>query len=1016
MKKAYSKNVKRSITGSMGRFIAILLIIMLGVAFFAGLRQTRSVMLAVEFEYLEETKLYDLRLISTIGFEEEDIEQIAEIDGVETAVGSINADFITDSSGEELVYHALMLTGGVNEPELISGRMPEAANECLADSQVFSEEDIGTTIVLSDSNDEDTLDTFAYTEYTIVGICRSPLYLDISRGTTSLGSGSITGFIIIPEEGFDSEYYTEVYVTSTEKYDPYTDKYDDMIDSLSDYVKDEAGAIINSRFAETVTDAEAEIADAEAELEESREEAQQELDDAWAELQDALTELQDGELELEDAKAELEDALIAIEDAESELADAKIQLDDALEELNAAEEMLSEQVASLEEAKALVDAYGVGEEEYNAGLAQYTAARETLDASWDSYYSSLSDYEDGLAELEDAKQQYEDGLADYEDGVVELEDGWTEYYDGLAEYEDGVAEFEEEIADAEAEIADARAELDDLEEPTLYVFTRSINSGYVTFESDSLIVSNVARFLPIFFFLIAALVCSTTMTRMIDDERTQIGILSALGYSRGAILAKYVIYSGLAAVLGSVIGYFAGSFLFPLVILKAYTMLYNLEGFTYIFNLGYFLISLAISLVCSVGTTVVACRSALKCPPADLIRPKTPSAGKRIWLEKIIPVWSRLKFMHKVTLRNIFRFKKRMIMMLMGIAGCTALVLTGFGIYDSVANIGNYQYDDIITYDIAVTFSDEITEEDSENITAELSEEIVSQVYSMSYSTDVSANEVYKTAYYIVSDDENFSDVINLQLDGEKVSLPTDVGVLISEKLASMLDVDIGDSVTLYTTDGTTAEATVSGLVENYVSHYIYMTGEAYEQIFDEEYEPITIMLNLTDDADDYSVSATLLNMDNVSSVSVVNDTRSTIENMMQSLNYVVALILACAAALALIVMFNLGNINISERAREIATIKVIGFRKSETNDYVFRENIVLSLMGIVIGLPLGVLLHAFVMSQIKVDMVSFKVVISPLSFVFTVALVILFAIITDIILRKKISAIDMAESLKSVE
>ncbi len=897
MKKAYSKNVTRSITGSMGRFIAILLIIMLGVAFFAGLRQTRSVMLAVEFEYLEETKLYDLRLISTIGFEDEDIDAISEIDGVETAVGSVNADFITDSTGEEIVYHAMMLTEGVNEPELITGRLPESANECLADSQVFSEDDIGTTIVLSDINDKDTLNTFAYTEYTIVGICRSPLYLDISRGTTSLGSGSITGFIIIPEEGFDSEYYTEVYITSTEKYDPYTDEYDDMIDSLSELVEDEAGAIIDARFAETVSDAEAEIADAEAELEESRLEAQQELDDA------------------------------------------KAQLDEAL-----------------------------------ALLEQYEALG------------------------------------------VQLDDYWAQYYDGLAEYEEGVAEFEKEIADAEAEIADARAELDDLEEPTLYVFTRSINSGYVTFESDSLIVSNVARFLPIFFFLIAALVCSTTMTRMIDDERTQIGILSALGYSKGAILAKYVIYSGLAAVIGSVAGYFAGSFAFPLVILKAYTMLYNIEGFVYIFNWGYFLVSLVISLACSVGTTVIACRSALRCPPADLIRPKSPAAGKRIWLERITPIWSRLKFMHKVTLRNIFRFKKRMIMMLMGISGCTALVLTGFGIYDSVANIGNYQYDDIITYDIAVTFSDEITEEDSDNIAAELSDQIVSQVYSMSYSTDVSANDVYKTAYYIVSDDENFGDVINLKLDDEEVSLPTDGGVLISEKLASMLDVDVGDSVTLYTTDGESAVATISGLIENYVSHYIYMTGEAYEEIFGGEYEPTTIMLSLTDDADDYSVSATLLNMDNVSSVSVVNDTRSTIENMMQSLNYVVALILICAAALAFIVMFNLGNINISERAREIATIKVIGFRKSETDDYVFRENIVLTLMGIVIGLPLGVLLHAFVMSQVKVDMVSFKVIINPISFVYTVVLVILFAIITDLILRKKISAIDMAESLKSVE
>ena len=612
----------------MGRFIAILLIIMLGVAFFAGLKQTRSVMLAVEFDYLEETKLYDLRLISTIGFEEDDIEKISEIDGVETAVGSINSDFITESNGEEFVYHAMMLTEGVNEPQLDSGRMPEAANECLADSQVFSEDDIGTTIVLSESNDEDTFDTFTYTEYTIVGICRSPLYLDISRGTTSLGSGSVTGFIIIPEDGFNSDYYTEVYLTSTEKYDPYTDEYNDMIDSFSELVEDETSVIINTRFDETVSDAEAEIADAESELEDSRAEAQQELDDAWAELT-----------------------------------------------------------------------------EYQAILNEYEAMG------------------------------------------INVEDSWEDYYDSLAEYEDAVADFESEIADAEAEIADAKAELEELEEPTLYVFTRNINSGYVTFESDSLIVNNVAKLFPIFFFLIAALVCSTTMTRMIDDERSQIGIMSALGYSNRAILAKYVIYSGSAAVTGCVIGYFIGGALFPFVILRAYQILYNLEGFICVYNPIYFVISLVASLVCSVGTTVVTCRSALKCPPADLIRPKSPAAGKRILLERITPVWSKLKFMHKVTLRNIFRFKKRMVMMLMGIAGCTALVLTAFGIYDSVANIGNYQFDDIMTYDISVTFSDEITETDIENVSAELSDQIITQASSMSYSTDVSANDVYKTAY-----------------------------------------------------------------------------------------------------------------------------------------------------------------------------------------------------------------------------------------------------------------------------
>ncbi len=1164
MTKGFIKNIRRSITGSLGLYIAIMLIVMLGCAFYTGLKLAHPVMLAIQKEYIQSTGFYDLRLVSTIGFDDDDIAEILKSDGVEIAVGSVYSDFIWQRGDDELVYHALALTEGINEPELVAGRLPEAANEWLADSYVITEDDIGTVIEITACNSDETIENFTYTEYTIVGIARSPLYMDVSRGTTALGNGSITGFIIIPIDGFSFEYYTEVYVLHSGTYAPYSDAYNDMIDAFSDSIEGDATAAIQIRFDRIVSDAQTEIADAEQELEDGKADGQAELDDAWQQLEDAAVELDDAKKQLEDAALELADAETQLADAASALADAKKQLDDAKlqldvaaaqlaeaeSELIAAKEQLEAADAQLNEAKEQLDAAAVQldsaanalsenwstwedallsgrddvaagqsqidearsdleaarseleaqEETYNTLLAladendtatqmQLAAMRAALDEAWAeviggetiletqqsaldsantsldsfetaiaSYYAALNEYnsavaeteagwadyntglveyelglaeynsgveeyESGLAEYETGLKDYQngivtyqEGLAEYEEGLAEYEDGLAEYEDGLSEYYDGLAEFESDISEAEAEIADARAELEDLDDPELYVLTRSSNSGYVTFESNSLIVEKLSSVFPIFFFLIAALVCSTTMTRMVDDDRTLIGCLRSLGYSRGAILTKYVLYAGSAATIGCVVGYFLGGYIFPLVIWIAYQMLYNIDGFIIVYNAWLLLACLAASLLCSAGRTYLACRLTMKSAPADLIRPKTPSAGKRIFLERITPVWKRLKFLHKVTLRNIFRFKKRMIMMVLGIAGCTALVLTGFGIKDSVANTGDYQYDDIMKYHIMVSSSDAIDEEIAETYRDICADNLDASMPALEYSGDLTGNEATKSVYLIASDDDAFADLIDLHADGEAVALPQTGEILITDKLAVLVGVSIGDTVTVTTSDDKTGEAIVAGFVENYVQHYIYMTCETYSFIFETNYAPSCMFIRLKDNTDEYSTAATIFNEDGVSSVSVVTDTRNTVENMMKSLNYVVALVLASAGALAFIVMFNLGNINISEREREIATIKVLGFHSRETSAYVFRENFILSLMGICFGLPIGVLFHTFVLSQINVDMISFKVIIHPISYAYTVALVILFTVLTDLILRRKINRIDMAQSLKSVE
>lgn len=1156
MTKALKKNIGRSIRGSLGRYIAILLIITLGVAFLAGLRLTRPSMMAIASQYFSDTKLFDLRLISTIGFDEEDVKAARETKGIAAAQGSVNADFIWLRNGEELVYRAHMITPEINEPALTAGRMPTSADECLADADRFPEAMIGQTIQVSDINSKATLDNFFYTEYTIVGLAKSPLYMNIERGTTSLGNGSLAGFILLPGDGFSFEYYTELYLKTDGEFELYGDAYDAMLDTLSVDAKDVVLLSLNQRLEGYIADAEQELANAEAELLAEEANARQALSDAKQLLDNGYQDLVDGEAgplnaerQLAQAKQQLDDgaeqmqssftswegALAAgwesyyagLDAFEAGIADGMQQLEDSKAQLEGLEATWSEGQAELDagwaEFNGYMDEWQAGYDEYaaslaeyetgiaayNAGMAAYEAGKATLENDYrngtisgisylyqltqlendklrlqaskltldltkltldqakgelDAAYATLMEnrapldeaqaqldelraglddgwtqYNAGLAELETQKaeamaqmdeakamlEQFELGITAYHSGVDALEqgrrdiaDGWTEYESGLEEYNKGLAELEETLTDAWDEIAEGKEDIADMRTkgPTLYVLDRSTNSGYVSFENDSMIVQNLSGLFPFFFFLIAALVCSTTMTRMVDDDRTQIGTMRALGYSRGSILAKYIIYAASASTLGCLFGYFGGGYLFPYVLWNAYGMLYNIPGFICIYDKPLFIIALAASLLCSAGTTYLACRRAMESTPADLIRPKTPSAGKRILLERITPLWKRLKFLHKVTLRNIFRFKKRMFMMILGISGCTALVLTGFGTKDSIANIANFQFDDIQKYDISITCEKTISDTWVDSLMSEYGGSVDQHAVALMSSGELVGSKATKTVYFMVSDDPNMTDIFDLHLNEASVPFPGTGCVVISEKLADLAGVSVGDTVTLSVSDTDSGTVKVVGLVENYVMNYVYMTGVTYDQVFADTFAPTSLLVRLNEDVDEYSISASISNERDVASISINSDTRKMIDNMMVSLNYVIALILVCAGALAFIVLFNLGNINIIERVREIATIKVLGFHSGETGAYVFRENIILSMIGIAVGLPLGVVLHAFIMSQLRVDMVTFKVVVHPISFVCTVIMVLLFTLITDLVLRRKIARIDMAESLKSVE
>lgn len=1095
MTKSFRKNIRRTITQSLGRYLAIFAIIALGVGFFAGLKSTKPAMLHTADQYLKEQKMYDFKVLSTIGFTKEEIDEVSELPNVSAAEGAVYSDILcVQEDGNEIVLRSHSITEAMNLLRITAGRMPTEPNECVVDSIAFGEDMIGKKIKLSETNLPEDSENFKYQEYTVVGIASSPLYMNNQRGTTTLGSGTLGGFMYLPLEGFEYEYFSEMYITSENTYEIYSDEYTQFVDNIKETLEPEVKAIVEVRYNDLMAEATEKITDAEKELEESRAESDQKLADAKDELEEAKKKLDDAKAELDASKLKLDDAAAAIDadcqswdeaveagwnayeegkaEYDSKIQDASEQLDSANQQLEASKKEYQAGLTEYKENKAKYDAgyeqYQQGYEEYQNQFAQYESMKDLLTEEQKAEYETqfaatkaqleqtkvtLNQTKKALAEakakldaaneaIKQGEQEYKTSKATFEtekengketllksyNSLKQLESGIKAYEDGLSQYEEGVADYEEgkqtyldskkerddKIAEAEESIQEAKDELADMSEPECYVFGRESNSGYSSFDSDAQIVEGVSRVFPVFFFLIAALVCSTTMTRMIDDERTQIGTFFALGYNRGTILTKYLIYSGSAALIGCLTGFFVGVHLFPIAIWHAYQMLYKFAPLQTVILIPLLLISIVVSLLCSIGTTYAVCRNELRHYPAELIRPKAPDAGKRILLERIGFIWKHMKFIHKVSARNIFRFKKRMFMMILGISGCTALVLTGFGISDSVANIANYQFGDIMKYDIATTYNEVLDSAAIKEFETSYGAQVDNYTTLLLSSADVNYKKVTKSVYLVATDDETIETSIHFFNGDHKVNYPGDGEILITQKLAELMDVSVGDKIQLAIGDES-AKLTVSDITENYVHNYVYINAATYEEALGLDYEPKTMYVTVADGTDEYSLAAQI-GTDEVTNVLVTQDIRNMVDNMMNSLDFVVVLVIACAAALAFVVLFNLGNINIAERVREIATIKVLGFHSNETGAYVFRENLVLSIMGIIVGLPLGVLLHRFVMSQIKIDMVAFKVIIAPSSYVYAALTVLAFTKITDLIMRRKINKIDMTESLKSIE
>lgn len=1066
MKSMMKRNTFREIKKSFGRYFAILAIIALGVAFFSGLKITQSVMVHSADVYLKDLQFYDYRLVSTLGFTEENVEALAEKEDVRAAEGAISAEVLYKDAGEnERVIKMHSITEKVNKLKLVAGEMPQSADECVVDSALFSEDAIGSKLVLSENNTADDLDKFAYKEYTITGLVQSPCYIQFERGNASIGNGRISGFAYLLKDGFAVDYDTEIYIKFDEDYDIYSDEYDSYMDAKEAdwevYTKEQA----EIRYDKMVKEAQDELDEKKEELEEKRAEAETELESAKQQLTDGETEISDGKNQIASAKtelsakaselqsgkdalsskaAELESASQQISGQESALAAKKEEYEQGLNAYLAAKQQVADKRSSLETAKAQLTEDTPGYEEMlaqiEAGLTEVAGSEAELNTKNAELEAAAGQLSSAESQLAAAKQQIEDGknalaaaeaeLTDGENQLAaakeqieekedQLEAAETELADGLLQYQENQSKFDEQMQDADDQIADAQSKIDEIEKPETYVLDRNTNVGYVCLKNDSGVVKGIANVFPVFFFLVAALICMTTMNRMVEEQRTQIGVLKALGFSEGKIMGKYLFYSGSAAISGTLIGYVLGIHFFPLVIITAYGIVYKMGGIYYVSDLPLALVSLTVAVLCSVGTTWLSCHKELKEVAADLMRPKAPKAGKRVFLEHVPFIWKRLKFLQKVSVRNIVRYKKRFFMMVIGISGCTALLVMGFGVRDSVVAVADQQYEEIQLYDIGVTLKDGKMpgEADLKALDSVLEKENAAGMYAMEKTIDLVTDKGTKSINMVaVENPDEVGDFISLHTKKqEPIAYPKEGEAVLSKKVAETYGVKKGDTILLRDSDNNEMSLKVTGICENHIYNYVYIAAESYEkQIGDVVFK--NVYVSLPDEADIHEVSAALMKADGVTAVTVNSDMLNRISQMMSCMNYIVIVIIICAGALAFIVLYNLNNINITERVREIATIKVLGFYPKETASYVFRENMVLTAIGCGLGLILGKWFHRFVMGEIQIDMVSFNVQINAVSYLFSVLLTMGFAWIVNCMMTGKLERINMAESLKSID
>lgn len=1096
------KDFYMEIRKSPGRFLSILFIVALGVAFFSGIRASEPDMRLTGDTYFDESNLMDIKALSTYGVTQDDVDAILKIDGVEHAEGAYSADFMQIVDKKQKVLHVISLQDEMNQVKLSDGRMPQKAGECLADQDAGYK--VGDTIKLRSGTSDEVIDTLTTDTLKVVGLCSSPMYISYGRGSATIGTGTISAFVMVPEETFDMDVYTEVYVQvkGAKNEVAFTDGYDKKVQQVLDSIQDITDERAEIRKNELVSEAQEKIDEAREELEQGRADAASELADAAAKIADAEEQLTSGkaqitsgkkqiasakntlskkERELEQAQNQYNAGLAQLQEGEAQYeaglaqyeaakpeAEAKIQtgreeIDKKKQELATAPaqlEVLKQSVAGLEQKQTegtitveeaatlkelkenqipqLEDFIANGEQLIASGEAELDAAQKQLDDTAATLAQTKSELDAAKASLNGVPQQLASGKSQIQSGWAEirkqekkLEEGAAEIAENEAkvaeakiEYANGEEEAAQKIAEGEQEIADAEAKVQDIEKPTWYVYDRDTLTEYSGYGENAERLGAIGRVFPVLFFLVAALISLTSMTRMVEEQRTAIGTMKALGYSKMSIAKKYLGYALIATAGGSVLGVLIGEKILPYIIVYAYGILY--QHITHIlvpYQWIYAWMAAAAAIVCTMAATFFACYKELVAQPAVLMRPPAPKNGQRVFLERIKFIWKHLSFTWKSCIRNLTRYKKRFFMTVFGIGGCMGLMLVGYGIKDSCYEIAELQFRDIQMYDGSVYLKEDISDETRQNLLDYMKNDSDISHYmqtSMKNVTLVNGKNKRDTYQVVFSEPKDVKDYFDFhdRKSKEEYTLD-DEGVIISEKTGKLLNAKAGDTIEIKDEENGNKKVKIAHICENYMGHYIFFTPSYYEKVYGEnlEYNSIFFAGQKGDTQEDYNkIGEDILTQDGALSVSYMRDIEKQLDDMLKSLNLVIVVLIISAGMLAFVVLYNLNTVNITERQRELATLKVLGFYDLEVAEHVYRENVLLTFIGAAVGVVLGKFLHAFIIDTVEVDTAMFGRNINFSSYMYSLLFTILFSLIVNGIMYFKLKKIDMVESLKSIE
>ena len=1055
MKKAYLKDIGREIKRTKNRYISIIAIVILGVAFFVGINTASPDMLDTFNKYINDYNIYDLNLISTVGFDNSDLKTIKSIDRINYIEPVKSMCAVTKKGDKERVINIIsapkeVTDKTINKIELVEGTYPTNSNEIILDNELSGEYKVGDVIDLIDVESQNLGDIFKVTSYTVVGFANSPLYVAIGRGNTSLVDGTVSGFAIVLEDAFAMEEYTNVYLrVATANNDRTSDEYIEEIEKIQKEIEQKTNKLAEDRYVGLYNEAKTEIEDGKNKIQDAKDE----LNNAEVKIAKAREDLVNGEKELASQKnsynKQMKEYENKIKEAEATLIDTKKTLDEKQKEIYSGLEKLDleEQKLLIAEASILqgtgindLDIYleyltsiSAPQEAINnikniiSGKREIAVQKQVLEGYQTELNVGLDKYNEGLRELNTQKQELSDknkiAQSEFKTAENKISNGWAELKENENKFEKEKLDALKEIEDAEKDIKDAEKQLEDLK-VKIYVLNLETNEGYVSYKSDCESVKIIGKVFPIIFFLVAALVSLTAMTRMVEENRNIIGTYKSLGYSKAKIASKYLIYSTTATLIGIVLGAIIGSYTLPWVIAEGYGILYHtMPTVIMSINMKYSLMAGIAAFASTTIATIFACYKVLRATPAKLMRPKAPKEGKKIFLEKIPFIWKHFTFIQKITARNVFRYKKRLIMTVVGIAGCTALIFTGFGLRSSIASIVDKQYGNIRNYDFEITLNNELNDEKNLELNKYIEENghDAKYMYLRQQTNDVMANNEEQNVYIVgINNQKQLKEFVNMKNreTNEELNINDD-GVIITEKLSKLLNLDIGDEISIKIDDENTKNIKISGTTENYVYHYIYMSKTVYENIFEEEMIDNQVYLKINEklnDSIEEEISKYLLSNENISKVLKISDISNNFSNMIGSLDIIVIVLIVGAGLLAFVVLYNLNSINIEERKRELATIKLLGFNNKELSSYVFRENIILTIIGAAVGLILGVYLHFFIVSTAEMDIVMFSREKTITSYIFSFLMTIVFAIIINLIMNKDLKKIDMIESLKSVE